>query len=275
MPYLYQSTHVLNLPSIKQHGLAPLKLRPAGIAQGATARDRAENEATKLEDKILSLLYTCFKKGYSIERVIANPGAEIALKEVTITGNIEYPDAIPVRMDIQDLDATTEAYLNDYWKLLGDPVPGQSALLKTLGMDSPVEFKKKFRTPARAFQAVMPRHFITQLAIRYIRTYYDAEFRITSEHIYFFKDAHFSKGYAGYAKIIAGSVMANVAILRVDQDHCGELKPDSAQADALTSKNTKIPAEHIAYAIGIPVPTVVSGEIFRDGYWNRLSKYNA
>ena len=273
MPYLYQSTHVANLPSIKQHGLAPLVKRPAGIAQGATARDRAANEESKREGQVLRLLFTCFMRGIPVERVVADSGADIALAPVTITGAIDYsfPQA-PGRTDIIELDRTTDDYLKRYCERLGAPDPEQRQFLRENKIDTIVKFRDKFCTLARAFESVMPQHFITRLALRYTRTYYDAEFRITSENIYFFRDADFAKGYAGYAHSIANGVVENLAILRVDEVHCGELKPDSAQGSAWTSKNV-VPAEHIAYTTGIPVPTAVSGEVFKDGYWNRLSKY--
>jgi hypothetical protein len=270
MTYYYQVTNTRNLASIKLHGLAPRVKRPAGLAQGATAQDRTSSENGKIESFIREFLYKILEQGHSIEKILATPAPELTFDAPLITGEIDYSTTPLTRKDNLWLDEDSEKYLTAYCKSLG-----KGALspldLRLHKLDSYTNYKKSYPTLARAFVAVNREHFITRLATRHVRTYYDIEFKVSGENIYFFDQKNMTTNYGGYAKTIGGSLYENLAMLRVNERHLGELRPDSAQGDAKTSQNV-VPSEYIDFVVGASLRDVTTGALFNSHEWTPLWK---
>ncbi|AMB87656.1 hypothetical protein AWM79_21140 [Pseudomonas agarici] len=269
MSFYYQVTNVKNLFSIKLYGLAPRVNRPAGLAQGATAQDRTASEAGKVESFVREFLFKILKDGHSIESILqaANPG--IILEPPLITGEIDYSTTPPTRIDNLWLDANSQEYIERYCKLLGKGTVNKSSF-KALKLDTYTNYKKAYASLARAFIAINPDHFLTQLAIRHVRTYYEIEFMVAGTNIYFFDQQNMIINYGGYVKTIGGGLYEKMALLRVHQSNLGKLYPDSAQGNAVTSKNS-VPATAIEFIIGASLESVNTGTIFNNGEWHALS----
>ncbi|MGY2167648.1 hypothetical protein [Pseudomonas gingeri] len=270
MSFYYQVTNVKNLFNIKLYGLAPRVSRPASLAQGATAQDRTASEAGKVESFVREFLFKVLQEGYSIESILQTPNPGIELEPPLITGEIDYSTTPPTRIDNLWLDANSQEYIERYCKSLGKATVNKSSF-KALKLDTYTNYKKAYASLARAFIAINPEHFLTHLAIRHVRTYYEIEFMVAGTNIYFFDQQNMTINYGGYVKTIGGGLYEKMALLRVHQSSLGKLYPDSAQGNAVTSKNT-VPATDIDFIIGASLESITTGVAFNSGEWSTLSK---